>query len=101
MIFMTVLLWLQTLPVRPQPSLVCMEESASPVTGSVTTTATALMAVMRKTATTMQPSLALQTTSHVTIGSVSQGIGSVTQIMIVVMGLMKRTAASIYFMSQP
>lgn len=71
-----------------------MEGSASLLTGAVTSTMTVWMAVMSRTAPPIPPLPALHLSLPVIITCVFQGTGFVTQIMIVGMDLMKRTAVS-------
>lgn len=92
-VFVTSLFPLQIIPVHLQRSPVATE-SASLHTGSVTSRMTVWMAVMSRTVRPRHPLPALHPYSPVIIICVSQGAGSVTQIMIVQMDLMRRIAVS-------
>ena len=69
-------------------------DSAFPHTGAVTNKMTVWMAVMSRTAPPEHPLPVTQTSSPVIITCVSQRAGSVTQIMIAGMDLMKSHAVS-------
>ena len=76
-----------------------MKDTAFPQCGAVTERTIVWMAAMSRTAPLEHPLPAVLINSPVTITSVSQGAGSVTQIMIVRMDQMKSHAVSFELIS--